>query len=78
VKPLGGTERRIIVGALVYARVHGTSPTWTELRVAIGADRLKFVRVIVGLRRKGLVTYDDDRERSLAVTDLGKRMALTR
>ncbi len=66
-KPLGTTERKVILAAALYQSKHGEAPTWTELHRITKTGRSKIRFVIVGLRKKGLVTYDDGVPRSLKV-----------
>jgi hypothetical protein len=75
VKPLGRTERKIILVAELYRR-RGAVPTWTELQRAAGMDRLRFFYVMKGLRKKGLVDYQDNVQGSLRVRSEAVALAL--
>lgn len=75
VKPLGTTQRRLLIVAALYRQQTGHAATWTELGRAVGlhgrASRFELVSRLRTLRRLGLVTFVDDEPRSLEVTPRG-------
>lgn len=75
-KPLGRHERAVILGAALYIRKRGKAPTWAELRRAIGCPHAKFTHVMHGLRRKGLIDFENGVPRSLRIHEDAVTQAL--
>ncbi len=76
-RPLGPSSRKTVIFVELYSRRHGRSPTWREVRVALGFDPVKAARLLEGLEHKGLIAYTHE-ARSLRVTSAGLRQALGR
>lgn len=70
-------QRKVLLAALVYERQHGQPATWGQLRAAAGIRSARdFNWLMLGMRKRGLVSFEVDVERSLRVTDAGARAAL--
>jgi hypothetical protein len=80
VKPLGTTQRRLLVVLALYRLRAGRAPTWTELARAVRLEgrrnRFELVSRLRALRRRGLVTFVEDEPGSLDVTPRGLQAAL--
>jgi RIO-like serine/threonine protein kinase len=76
VKPLGKTQRRILIAAELYRRKHGHAPLWRELRCTLGLTKAELPARMRALRKQGLLTYTTDEPRSLRVTPEGIAAAL--
>jgi hypothetical protein len=74
-KPLGRTQRRIILAFEVYHRQHGETPLWREVRVPLGLRPGEFGTRMQQLRRQGLVTFTVE-PRSTRVTPEGLAAAV--
>jgi hypothetical protein len=80
VKPLGRTERKLVLLVELYRRQHGVGPSWTLLGRSLGVERLKLYYVLSGLRAKGALEWRDGWEGrgSISATPAGVRAALQR
>ena len=74
-KPLGRTERKILLVVELHRRLNGCGPSWGRLAEVVDVDRVKLVRVVFGLRTKGLVDFTEEAG-SIAATPLGVRVAV--
>ncbi len=76
-RPLTPDERRIIVFTEVYARRNYAGPPWATVRRALELDRRHLSFVLVGLKRRGLVAFDES-PGSLRATSRGLAAAVGR
>lgn len=71
-KPLGRTQRRVLVAIALYRRGHGQGPPWHLLRQSLGIEQSELNTRLHSLRRQGLVTFTWE-PGSLATTEQGLR-----
>jgi hypothetical protein len=73
-------EQRKVLLLLALTETRGNpAPLWSELREFCGVrSRRDFVWLMLGLRKKGLVAFTVNEERSTRVTDKGSAAALKR
>jgi hypothetical protein len=68
VAPLGAelpvTGRRLLIAVELYRRKHGRSPSWFEMRQALGLDWYEMTQVAWELRRNGLLYFSQSRAAS--------------
>ena len=74
-KPLGNTQRKILIAAALHHREHGQAPLWRELREPLQLGRGEFLQRMLALRKQGHVTFTAE-PRSLRVTPQGLAAAL--
>lgn len=77
-KPLGPTQRKLLLLVALHRRQHGVAPTWTELQRAVGVPRYELVTRLHTLRERGLVTFVDDEPGTTDVTPRGGAAAVGR
>jgi hypothetical protein len=74
-KPLGRTQKRMLIYVELYRRRTGEGPTWAEVRRANALDWRETKSRLDSLRRAGYLTFSDE-PRSLRTTPRGLAAAL--
>jgi hypothetical protein len=64
-----------LIAVELYRRKHGRSPSWFEMRQALGLDWYEMTQVAWELRRNGLLYFSQE-PRSIRPTPAGLRAAL--